>query len=93
MKKELTQEEIARRFEEINATEPEQPTEEELAAIAAADAEDPADTITLDEYKIQKEYSGKLLLRIPKDLHRDLVEAAQRNGVSLNQYAVYKLAK
>ena len=33
------------------------------------------------------------MLRIPKELHRDLAEAAKKNGVSLNQYASYKLAK
>ncbi len=38
------------------------------------------------------QYSGKLSLRIPKSLHRELVEAAEREGVSLNQYALYRLA-
>lgn len=33
-------------------------------------------------------YSGKLLLRLPKSLHRRLVETAEREGVSLNQYLV-----
>ena len=93
MKKELSNEEILRRFEEINARDPEEPTAEDLAAIETAAKEDPSEAITLDDYKIQKEYSGKLLIRIPKDLHRDLAEAALRNGVSLNQYAAYKLAK
>ena len=82
-----------KRIAAIDAREPEQATPEDIAAFAAADAEDPADAITLDEYKAQKEYSGKLMLRIPKDLHRDLAIAAKQNGVSLNQYAAYKLAK
>ena len=93
MKKELSNEEILRRFEEIDAREPEEPTAQDLAAFEAADKEDPADAITLDDYKMQKEYSGRLLIRIPKALHRDLAEAALLNGVSLNQYAAYKLAK
>lgn len=92
-RKELTIEEIEKRFAEINALEPEEPTAEDLAAFAAADAEDPDDMITLEEYKAQKEYSGRLMLRIPKDLHRQLAESAKANGVSLNQYALYKLAK
>lgn len=33
------------------------------------------------------------MLRIPKELHKQLIEAAKENGVSLNQYALYKLAK
>ena len=31
-------------------------------------------------------YSGKLMLRIPKSLHRRLAEIAKTEGVSLNQY-------
>ncbi len=33
-----------------------------------------------------EEYSGKILIRIPKSLHRDLSHAAKWEGVSLNQY-------
>jgi antitoxin HicB len=32
------------------------------------------------------EYSGKLLLRMPKSLHRDLAQQAETESVSLNQY-------
>lgn len=93
MKKKLTTSEIEARFAEINALEPETPTQDDLDAIARANAESPEDTVTLEEYKAQREYSGRLLLRIPKELHKQLVEAAKENGVSLNQYALYKLAK
>lgn len=37
--------------------------------------------------------SGKFVLRIPKSLHRRLVLEAEKEGVSLNQYAMYKLAR
>jgi len=37
-------------------------------------------------------YSGKFVLRIPKSLHARLAGEAERDGVSLNQYALYKLA-
>lgn len=93
MNREPTADEIEKRLAEIDAREPEEPTSADLAAFAEAEAEDPAETITLEEYRAQREYSGKLMLRIPKELHLDLVEAAKRNGVSLNQYAAYKLAK
>lgn len=93
MEQKLSLDEIEARFAEIDAGETEEPTVEDLEAFAAADAEDPADTVTLDEYKARREYSGKLMLRIPKELHRKLAEAAKENGVSLNQYALYKLAK
>ncbi|ADR37667.1 Uncharacterized protein family UPF0150 [Oceanithermus profundus DSM 14977] len=36
----------------------------------------------------EREYSGRILLRMPKSLHRRLAEDAEREGVSLNQYVV-----
>ena len=90
-KKDLTLEEIEQRFREIDAKEP---TAEDLAAFAEYEAEDLAEMMTLEDFdKEQKEYSGKLSLRIPKELHRQLAQDAKENGVSLNQYALYKLAR
>ncbi|MCL2152664.1 MAG: type II toxin-antitoxin system HicB family antitoxin [Oscillospiraceae bacterium] len=37
-------------------------------------------------------YSGKFNIRIPKSLHRRLAMEAKNEGVSMNQYALYKLA-
>lgn len=92
-KRELTPEEIARRFEEINSREPYELTEEEAASLAAAEAENDGTTISLEEFRALYDYSGRLMLRIPKELHKSLAEAAKANGVSLNQYAAYKLAR
>jgi antitoxin HicB len=39
-----------------------------------------------------EEYSGKFIVRIPRSLHRNLVRAAKREGVSLNQYIASLLA-
>ena len=39
-----------------------------------------------------EKYSGKFVLRIPKTLHQELSIKAAQEGVSLNQYALYKLA-
>ncbi len=93
MGRKLSMDEIERRFAEIDAGKAEEPTAADLEAFAQAEAEDPSETVTLAAYKSQREYSGKLMLRIPKELHRQLAEAAKENGVSLNQYALYKLAK
>jgi antitoxin HicB len=38
-------------------------------------------------------FSGRVLLRMPATLHRQLAERAQQEGVSLNQLAVVVLAK
>jgi antitoxin HicB len=38
-------------------------------------------------------YSGRFLLRMPQTLHRDLSRLAEREGVSLNQFAVYALGR
>jgi antitoxin HicB len=37
-------------------------------------------------------FSGKFIVRIPSSLHRQLVERAQRENVSLNQLVVYLLS-
>lgn len=39
------------------------------------------------------QYSGRLLLRLPRDLHRELALRSQDNGCSINQYAATALAK
>ncbi|MCM1330889.1 MAG: type II toxin-antitoxin system HicB family antitoxin [Ruminococcus sp.] len=85
--------EIEKRFAEIDAAETEVPTEEDIAAFETAAAESDEESVTLEEYKSQKEYSGNLTVRIPKELHKALAQSAKENGVSLNQYALYKLAK
>lgn len=52
--------------------------------------------ITEFDYRIieslSKSYSGNISLRIPKSLHFDLVQQAQREGISLNQYLLYALS-
>ena len=40
----------------------------------------------------QEEYSGKFIIRLPKTLHRALVQVSKREGVSLNQYVTNTLA-
>jgi antitoxin HicB len=39
------------------------------------------------------EFSGKFVLRVPRSLHRQLAEAAEREGVSLNTYIGVVCAK
>lgn len=41
----------------------------------------------------KKEYSGKILLRLPKSLHKKLAKAAQKEGVSINTYIVNLLSE
>ena len=40
-----------------------------------------------------KPYSGKLLLRIDPEIHAAVAEAAEVNGVSINQWAKEKLSE
>lgn len=40
-----------------------------------------------------EDFSGKFIVRIPKSLHYRLAIEAQKEGISLNQYALYKLSK
>jgi antitoxin HicB len=42
--------------------------------------------------QVAEEYSGKFVVRIPRQLHRQLAEEAERQNVSLNLYVNYALA-
>lgn len=49
--------------------------------------------IKIAEPERAQSYSGQFKLRIPKTLHKTLVEDSKKEGVSMNQYCVYLLAK
>ena len=42
---------------------------------------------------VDREYSGKFNIRVPKTLHKQLALEAEAERVSLNQYVVYKLSR
>ena len=41
----------------------------------------------------ETEHSGRLLLRMPRKLHGELAQAAEREGVSLNRLIVARLSR
>ena len=73
------------------------PDKRDLAAIKRIEqAEDEAEGITIrqmDLVRVQREYSGKISLRLPKTLHKNLAQEAESEGISLNQFILYKLAR
>lgn len=72
----------------------EAPDEIDRAMLAEAEAMDDGSSVSLEEFrKSLEEYSGKLVLRIPRTLHKHLKEEAAIEGVSLNQYMLYKLSR
>ena len=78
MNQSLSPAELEQRFAEINAREPEELTAEEAAALAEAEAMDDGSSVSLDAFKAELEgYSGKLVLRIPRSLHKHLKEEAE----------------
>lgn len=78
----------------LNALPAESPDEIDLAMMRQADAVNDGSLIGLEQLKQElEEYSGKLVIRIPRSLHKQLKEAAEIEGVSLNQYMLYKLSK
>jgi predicted RNase H-like HicB family nuclease len=40
-----------------------------------------------------EEFSGRLVVRMPRSLHRNLADKAAKEGISLNQYILYLLSK
>ena len=49
--------------------------------------------ISINEPDSLDGYSGQFKLRIPKSLHRSLAEHSKKEGISMNQYCLYLLAK
>ena len=94
MKKNLTASELEARLAAINARDPETLSEEDAASLAEAEAMDDGTTVSLEALKRELDgFSGRLVLRIPRSLHRLLKEEADVEGVSLNQYMLYKLSR
>ena len=69
------------------------PDEIDLEMLAEIDAEQSDEYVSWESVKAERVYNGNISLRVPKELHRDLVSMAKEQGVSLNQYCLYKLAK
>jgi predicted HicB family RNase H-like nuclease len=49
--------------------------------------------IPIPEPRPDEDYSGKFVVRVPRSLHRELVDEAQRQGASLNQFINAALAR
>jgi antitoxin HicB len=49
--------------------------------------------IPLPASELEKQYSGKFNVRLPRNLHRQLDEMAEREGVSLNHFLVSTLSR
>ena len=51
------------------------------------------DGIAINEPQSAEKYSGQFKLRLPKSLHKSLAEHSKQEGISMNQYCLYLLAK
>jgi antitoxin HicB len=49
--------------------------------------------LSIPEPRAEEDYSGRFVVRVSRSLHRQLVEAAANDGVSLNQYINVALAQ
>jgi predicted HicB family RNase H-like nuclease len=65
----------------------------ELRGVVALVVEDlAASGAAIPEPLGSRAYSGKLVLRLPREVHREAAIRAAEEGVSLNQYLVARLA-
>ena len=87
----MQQKEFAHKLSQVPIVEPD---DIDNAMLAEAQALDDGTAISLEEFERSlDEYSGRLVLRIPRSLHKHLKEQAKIEGVSLNQYMLYKLSR
>lgn len=78
----------------LNSLPVEEPDEIDQAMLAEAEALNDGTAVTLEEFQRSVgDYSGRLNIRIPRSLHQRLSQEAKSDGVSLNQYILYKLAR
>jgi hypothetical protein len=63
-----------------------------LVATSHAVDEAPGEGTAPKSRQRQGGYSGRLLLRMPRDLHEELARASDRDGISLNQFITNALA-
>ena len=83
--------EFTRRLSSVPEVDPD---EIDLRMLAEADTLNDDSVVPLDEFNRQlDEYISDLVIRIPRSLHRALQESAESEGIDLNQYVLYKLAK
>lgn len=75
------------------ATEPEAALMGSRHLVADIVADMQANGEPVPEPLATKKYSGKFMIRIPPDLHRQLVLEAAESGVSLNRLASAKLSQ
>lgn len=72
----------------------EEPDEMDALMMKEAKAVNDGNTVSLSDVKDDLDgYNRKILVRIPRSLHRQLASDAKREGVSLNQYALYRLSR
>jgi predicted HicB family RNase H-like nuclease len=63
-----------------------------LADVEAA-RDDADEGMTLGQIAAMRKHSGHITLRVPRALHSELAGMAKSQGVSLNQYCLYKLSR
>ena len=86
----MTTEQLQAKIQNIPEVKPD---EIDMQMITEYEEEGSDESTSWEDYKSERTYSGNISLRIPKDLHKALVRIAKEQGVSLNQYCLYKLAR
>ena len=85
---------IETRFKNISEIQPDAEDIKSIESIRQSGDTDSGITLyEMDQLRSKLEYSGKISIRVPKTLHRDLALGAKDEGISLNQFILYKLAK
>ena len=86
----LTQEQLQAKILNIPEVAPD---EIDMQMVEEIETREMDESTSWGDYKAERTYNGNISLRIPKELHRTLVGIAKEQGVSLNQYCLYKLAQ
>ena len=81
-----------KRWEKINGL-PAEELDEETLNMLENDPDCKEVWGSFEEYKKQREKSGKINLRLPLILHEQIAEIAQEEHTSVNQFIIYAISK
>ena len=70
-----------------------EPEDLDRQMMKAATKHSSSESVTLDNMPNETNYNGKISLRVPRTLHKELIIKAKQEGVSLNQFLLYKVSK
>ena len=80
-------------LEKMKKTKAQQPDAVDLKMLLDIEKENDGTYIGWEDYKLEREFTGQIALRVAKDLHKEAYVLAKQQGLSLNQFCSFCLTR